>query len=92
MNSEKTVILTPSDLTRFANFLDDSIKRLRGKSRQMREAVTDAHAVWKDAKYDAFQKKLDFCLSNLDRFNSTGVKYAEFLRQKTSLANRFLNR
>ena len=55
MNSQ-TAILTPAQLTHFADFLDDSIKRLRGKGRQMRESVTAARAVWKDAKYDTFQK------------------------------------
>ena len=91
MNSQ-TAILTPAELTYFADFLDDSIKRLRGKGRQMREAVTAARVVWKDAKYDNFQSQLDACVEDLEKFNSTGMKYAEFLREKASLANKYLHR
>lgn len=88
----QTAILTPAQLTHFANFLDDSIKRLRGKGRQMRESVTAARAVWKDAKYDAFQKQLNSCVEDLDKFNNAGMKYAEFLREKANLANKYLHR
>ena len=88
----QTVILTPAQLTHFADFLDDSIKRLRGKGRQMRESVTAAHAVWKDAKYDAFQKQMSCCMEDLEKFNNTGIKYAEFLREKANLAKKFQHR
>ncbi len=91
MNSQ-TAILTPAELTHFADFLDDSVKRLRGKGRQMREAVTAAHSVWKDAKYDAFQRQLSACVEDLEKFNNTGMKYAEFLRDKANLANKYLHR
>lgn len=91
MNSQ-TAILTPAQLTHFADFLDDSIKRLRGKGRQMRDSVTSARAVWKDAKYDAFQQQLHRCVEDLEKFNNTGVKYAEFLREKANLANKYLHR
>ena len=88
----QTAILTPAQLTHFADFLDDSIKRLRGKGRQMRESVTAARAVWKDAKYDAFQQQLNSCVEDLEKFNNTGMKYAEFLREKANLANKYLHR
>ena len=88
----QTAILTPAQLTQFANFLDDSIKRLRSKGRQMRESVTAAHAVWKDVKYDTFQKQLNNCVEDLERFNNTGMKYAEFLKDKANLANKYLHR
>ncbi|HEY5504120.1 MAG TPA: hypothetical protein VIK28_03110 [Sedimentisphaerales bacterium] len=88
----QTAILTPAQLTHFADFLDDSIKRLRGKGRQMRESVTAARAVWKDAKYDAFQQQLNSCVEDLEKFNNTGMKYADFLREKANLANKYLHR
>jgi hypothetical protein len=91
MNSQ-TAILTPAQLTYFADFLDDSIKRLRGKGRQMRESVIAARAVWKDAKYDAFQKQLNGCMEDLEKFSNTGTRYAEFLREKANLANKYLHR
>lgn len=88
----QTAILTPAQLTRFAGFLDDSIKRLRGKGKQMHESVTAARAVWKDAKYDTFQKQLSTCMEDLQKFNNTGAKYADFLREKANLANKYLHR
>jgi len=88
----QTAILTPAQLTHFADFLDDSIKLLRGKGRQMREAVTSARDVWKDAKYDTFQLQLDRCMEDLEKFNRIGVRYAEFLREKANLANKYLYR
>jgi uncharacterized protein YukE len=88
----QTAILTPAELTNFADFLDESIKRLRGKGRKMREAVNAARAVWKDEKYDSFQKQLNTCAEDLDKFNNTGMKYAEFLRDKANLANKYLHR
>ncbi len=88
----QTVILTPAQLTHFAASLDDSIKRLRSKGRQMRESVNAARAVWKDAKYDTFQKQMIGCIEDLEKFNNTGMKYAEFLLDKANLANKFLHR
>jgi uncharacterized protein YukE len=91
MDSE-TVILTPAELTKFSDFLEDSIKRLRGKGRKMREAVTAARTVWKDEKYNSFQKQLNACVEDLEKFNNAGMKYAEFLRDKANLANKYLYR
>jgi hypothetical protein len=91
MNSQ-TAILTPAQLIRFADFLDDSVKRLRGKSKHLRDSVTAARAVWKDAKYDAFQKELSRSVDEIEKFNNTGMKYAEFLRDKADLANKYAHR
>lgn len=88
----QTAILTPAQLTLFADFLDESIKRLRNEGRKIRESVKMARFVWKDAKYDVFQRQLEACVEDLEKFNNTGVKYAEFLREKANLANKYLHR
>ena len=88
----QTAIVTPAQLTHFADFLDDSIKRLRSDGRKLRESVNAARSVWKDAKYDTFQRQLESCVGDLEKFNNTGVRYVEFLREKASLANRYLHR
>jgi len=85
-------IVTPAQVTQFANSLDDGIKRLRQKGQHMRESVKAARATWKDAKYDAFQKQLSSCMADLDKFNTTGTRYVDFLRDKASLANKYLSR
>jgi uncharacterized protein YukE len=91
MNSQ-TVILTPAELIHFADSLEDSVKKLRGKGRRLRDSVASARSVWKDSKYDAFQKQLTQCMDDLERFNNTGTRYSEFLREKATLANKFLHR
>ena len=48
--------------------------------------------VWQDAKYVTFHKQITACLEDLERFSSTGLKYADFLREKAMLANRYLHR
>lgn len=88
----QTAILTPDQLTHFADFLEDSIKRLRSEGRKIREATKAARVVWKDKKYNTFQKQLNSCVEDLERFNKTGIKYAEFLREKAYLANKYLHR
>lgn len=88
----QTAILTPAQLTQFADFLYDSIQTLRSEGRKIRDSVKSARAVWKDAKYDAFQHQLETCVENLEKFNSTGVKYSDFLKEKANLANKYLHR
>ena len=88
----QTAIVTPSQLTHFANNLEDSIKRLRSEGRSMKESTKDARAVWKDSKYDTFQKQLESCVEDLEKFNATGLRYVEFLHEKANLANKYLHR
>jgi uncharacterized protein YukE len=88
----QTVIVTPAQLTNFADFLEESAKRLRNSGRTMRDSVDAARVVWKDAKYETFQRQLTKSVENLEKFSNTGLKYAEFLREKAVLANRFLHR
>ena len=73
MNSQ-TAILTPAQLTGFAEVLYDSTQKLRGEGRKMRESAKAARTVWKDEKYDTFHKQLEDCVENLEKFNSTGIK------------------
>lgn len=88
----QTAIVTPSQLRHFADFLEESVKRLRNNGKRMRESVKTANAVWKDSKYDTFRKQLNSCADDLEKFNNTGLKYAEFLREKASLADKYLHR
>ena len=87
----QTAIVTPSHLTRFAECLEDSAKHIRNEGRKMRESVTAAHSVWKDEKYDTFNRQLENCVEELEKFSKTGQKYADFLQEKAHLAQKFLN-
>jgi hypothetical protein len=90
--SADTVIVTPAQLTRFAEFLEDSSKRLRGEAKKMRDSISAAKVVWKDEKYSVFHRELTNCAEELERFTNAGHKYSEFLREKALLANKFLDR
>jgi hypothetical protein len=88
----QTAIVTPSQLTRFADSLEESTKCLRNEGRKLRESVSAARAVWKDAKYEAFHRQLTSCVDDVEKFGSYGLKYADFLREKALLANKYLHR
>lgn len=85
-------IITPAQVNQFADTLQESVQKLRGEGRKLRDSTKAARAVWKDQKYNDFHKQLESCIENLEKLNSTGTKYCEFLREKASLANRFLHR
>lgn len=88
----RTAIVSPTQLRRFAESLDESTKKMRNEGRKMRESVNAARIVWKDEKYTTFHQQLESCMEELDRFNKAGQKYAEFLREKAMLANKYLHR
>ncbi len=90
--SSQTAIVSPAHVKHFADSLEESIKRLRGRTKQMREAVATANAVWKDDKYTVFRRRLESCIDDINKLNSLGTKYADFLREKASLAEKYLHR
>lgn len=85
------VIVTPSQLRTFSQSLHDSMQRLAGANRQMRDSAAAARAVWKDAKYDTFRANLDRCADEIEKFGRTGARYAEFLEEKARLASKYLH-
>jgi hypothetical protein len=88
----QTAIVTPAQLTRFADSVEESSKRFRNEGRKLRDSVKAARAVWKDEKYETFHRQLTACVEDLDKFSMTGLKYADFLREKALLANKYLHR
>jgi len=58
----------------------------------MRESAAAASVVWKDSKFEAFHRQLSNSMDELDKFTKNGLKYAEFLREKAMLAQKFLSR
>jgi hypothetical protein len=88
----QTAIVSPAQVTRFAETLEESTKKLRIEGRKMRESTNAARVVWKDQKYTTFHRQLEHCIEELEKFNKTSLKYAEFLREKAMLANKYLHR
>lgn len=88
----QTAIVTPAQLTRFVDSLEESAKRVRNDGRELKNSVAAARAVWKDGKYEAFHRELSACVEDVEKFGSSGMKYAEFLWEKAMLAKKYLNR
>jgi len=87
-----TAIVSPSELMTFAHQLektsDDIVKR---KSKAAR-FVADSRNVWKDAKYDRFNKVFDQTSKELDRFARLAKDYSHFLERKAGLAQKYLDK
>lgn len=88
----QTAIVTPAQLDRFAESLEETAKRLRNEGRKLRDSVSAARVVWNDEKYDIFNRQMSACVDDVEKFGGTGLKYAEFLREKSMLAKKFLQR
>jgi hypothetical protein len=88
----QTAIVSPAQLTQYADSLEESVKLLRNEGRKLKESIGAARSVWKDAKYENFHRQLSTCVEDLNKFGGTGIKYAEFLREKAMLANKYLQR
>jgi hypothetical protein len=86
------IIVNPSEQRRFATFLREKNKTMRGGITRMGEAVNDARHVWKDEKYNSFTKKLVESLDLLLLMLKTSEKYADFLEKKASLGEKYLRR
>jgi len=88
----QTAIVTPAQLDRFADSLEETAKRLRNEGRKLRDSISAARVVWKDEKYEIFHRQLTTCVEDVEKFGGSGLKYAEFLREKAMLAKKYLNR
>jgi hypothetical protein len=88
----QTAIVSPAQLTAFAEVVYTSTQKLRGEGRKLRDSIKAAKVVWKDEKYNTFHKQLESCVENLEKFNSSGIRYSEFLKEKANLANKYLHR
>jgi uncharacterized protein YukE len=86
------VIVTPAELSRFANTLREKVRDMRSKSRRLQDLVKSAKSVWKDEKYARFQKDLADAARELEDLHRLGDRYAEFLDEKASRALKYLGR
>ena len=90
--SDQVAIVSPSELTSFAQHLRTSIGKVHHDGNRFKQVVRDANAVWKDEKYKAFHREMEECVEELNQCVKIGKKYADFLEEKALLARKYLDR
>lgn len=88
----QTIVYTPAQMEHFADELEESLRRIRNQGRRLEEAVTAARAVWRDEKYESFRMQLGNCIGDLAKFDGSGSRFVDYLRQKAALGYKYLNR
>ncbi|MGE3276473.1 MAG: WXG100 family type VII secretion target [Vicinamibacterales bacterium] len=84
-------IVTPSELVAFARHLTKTAQSVARRKSKATRLVADSRSVWKDAKYDSFQKTFDQTTKELDRFVRLAEDYAQFLERKAGRARKYLH-
>lgn len=86
------IIVTPSELLRFAKTLRERTSRIRFQSRRLTDLVSAARFAWKDDKYLQFNKDLEEVASELSQLLRTADRYADYLDLKANRARKYLDR
>lgn len=84
------VIVNPDELRRFAVYLNDLREQLQHRRFSTEHAFEQLRQNWRDAKYDAFARTFQETCRDLNQFLTALDTYAEFLRRKAALADRYL--
>jgi hypothetical protein len=86
-------IFKPSEARAFAKMLDDKSNELRAINSEVSRLLLDLHSnSWKDQKYVEFERLLDQTGTRLHLFFERAEKYAEYLRKKANIAEKYLDR
>jgi uncharacterized protein YukE len=85
-------IVDPDELRRFSNHLDGLADALRSEKSKVNGDLNNLKDVWKDAKYRQFQLNYDEISRGMDEFVRSTMTYANYLRKKAALADRYLGR
>jgi uncharacterized protein YukE len=86
------IIVDPSDLRRFASVLEQEVRTLRERQRAVEGARRELAQVWRDARYNSFEKAYLPSIQVLERFEKIAEQYAIHLRGKADRAERYLGR
>jgi uncharacterized protein YukE len=86
------VIVDPVELRRFAAALREELSALRERQRSLEAARQGLASVWRDRRYDSFERAYVPAMQALDRFAKAAEAYAHHLGGKAEKAERFLGR
>ncbi|MDB5073667.1 MAG: hypothetical protein JWM87_4778 [Candidatus Eremiobacteraeota bacterium] len=84
-------IVTPRELDRFADALDEVARVIAYKRSEKTRLVHDAGYVWRDEKYEMFRRVFEQTTAELDTFVRRARAYAAFLRAKSARARKYLD-
>jgi uncharacterized protein YukE len=84
------VIVDPDELRAFANRLISEARALKERQSTIESHRDILESVWKDQRYEAFEKAYLPSVRALDRFCKQVHDYAAYLRRKADAADRYL--
>ncbi len=83
-------IIDPAEARRFAADLRQTIKRLRDQQSTVRTHYGQLEEVWKDKKFQQFEKVFGLSLGKLRHFYDEAEMFVQYLERKAQAAERFL--
>jgi len=83
-------IVDPDELRRFASFLDSIAESIRNKRTVVGSSFGSLKEVWRDQKYAQFERVFSETTTQLDRFLRDAANYAQYLRKKAAIVDRYL--
>lgn len=83
-------IVDPREVRRFAALLHEIVGHLGNSKSSVSRDFIELHSVWKDAKYQQFEKVFLDTMRNLELFLKSSETYAQYLNKKAGLAERYL--
>ena len=86
------IIVDPEQLRVFARRLLDEVRVLRERQATLEGQRDTLEGVWRDKRYEEFEKAYLPAIQRLDRFCRQSEDYAAYLRKKADAADRYLRR
>lgn len=83
-------IVDPVELHRFAAALAVQIGILRDRKNSVNSNFKSLKEVWRDKKYEQFDKSFSEIMARLERFTVEAEAYAKYLRLKAQKAEKYL--
>lgn len=85
-------IVNPDELRRFATFLNIMTEYVMSRKSSLNNSFANLNEVWRDQKYAQFQRLFTETMASIDQFCRHAEVYAQYLRRKAELADRYLER
>jgi len=86
------IIVNSIELRRFARFLVEIAKEIRGKKMVTTQRLDDLKKTWRDDKLQEFVPVYNDATQEFDRFIKASLAYARYLEEKAARIDRYLSR
>lgn len=84
------IIVNPKDQRAFAQELEQIVGAIRDKERRLDQGMQELKSTWADERYRRFSSAVRAASEELRVFYNSSARYAQFLRDKASAAERYL--